>query len=68
MTEKQLVALKRERSRLLDAWRVASEGQKSSIVVRIADIDEELEQYQQKKSTPKHRKFTKNNIQLLKKV
>jgi len=68
MTDTQLMTLKKERSRLLDAWRSASAGQKNSILMRIADIDEDLEKYQQKKSSPKQRKFTKNNIQLLKQV
>jgi len=68
MTDTQLMTLKKERSKLLDAWRVASAGQKNSILMRIADIDEDLERYQPKKSSPMHRKFTKNNIQLLKQV
>ncbi|MDN5323924.1 MAG: hypothetical protein PWQ67_2378 [Clostridia bacterium] len=68
MTDTQLTTLKKERSKLLDAWRIAGSGQKNSILMRIADIDEELEKYQPQKSKPKHRKFTKNNIQLLKKV
>ncbi|NLT94387.1 MAG: hypothetical protein GXW85_02460 [Clostridia bacterium] len=67
MTEAQIMNLKKERSRLLDAWRVASASQKNSILMRIADIDEELEKYQPKKA-PSNRKFTKNNIKLLKRV
>jgi len=68
MTERQLASLKKERSRLLDAWRIASPGQKNSILMRIADIDEDLEKYLPQKPAPKHRKFTKNNIHLLKKA
>jgi hypothetical protein len=67
MTDTQIMNLKKERSKLLDAWRIASASQKNSILMRIADIDEDLEKYQPKKA-PKHRKFTKNNIQLLKQV
>ncbi|MGI6227724.1 MAG: hypothetical protein ACOYJ1_15905 [Peptococcales bacterium] len=67
MTESRLLALKRERSKLLDAWRIASSGQKNSILMRISDIDDELETHLPKKA-PKQRKFTKNNIQLLKQV
>ncbi|NLW24576.1 MAG: hypothetical protein GXY91_04965 [Clostridia bacterium] len=68
MAEDKIEALRRERSRLLEAWSIASSGQKNSILVRIADIDEELEKYDSKKSFPKYRKFTKQNIQLLKRA
>jgi len=68
MTDMQLVNLKKERSKLLDAWRIASSGQKNSILMRISDIDEDLEKYLPANPYPKHRKFTKNNIQLLKQV
>ncbi|MFZ7104765.1 MAG: hypothetical protein ACOWWO_19185 [Peptococcaceae bacterium] len=68
MTEAQITTLKRERNRLLDAWRIASSGQKNSILMRIGDIDEELEKYQTKDETPKYRKFAKNKIQLLRRV
>lgn len=67
MTDAQIMNLRRERSKLLDPWRIASASQKNSILMRITDIDEELERYQPKRA-PKHRKFTKNNIQLLKQI
>ncbi|KJS19412.1 MAG: hypothetical protein VR72_18735 [Clostridiaceae bacterium BRH_c20a] len=68
MTDMQIVNLKKERGKLLDAWRIASSGQKNSILMRISDIDEDLEEYLPASSSPKQRKFTKNNIQLLKQV
>ncbi|MFZ5943902.1 MAG: hypothetical protein ACOYVD_07310 [Bacillota bacterium] len=68
MTDTQIASLRRERSRLLDAWRAASSGQKNTILMRITDIDEELELYQPEKKEPKFRKFTKNNFQLLRQV
>jgi len=68
MTDTQLLTLKKERSKLLDAWRIASAGQKNSILMRIADIDEDLEMFLPAKAAPKQRKFTKNNIQLLRQV
>ncbi len=48
MTENQLNALRRERSRLLDAWRNAEGSNKMAILVRIGDIDEELGKYADK--------------------
>lgn len=68
MTDSQINSLKKERNKLLDAWRIASSGQKNTILMRIGDIDEELEKYQARQNTPKYRKFAKNKIQLLKRV
>ena len=64
MSEK-LALLKKERSKLLDAWRTASEGQKGSILTRIADIDEDIEFYEPKQEKAMNSKFRKNRIQLL---
>jgi len=49
MTNTNLLTLKKERSKLFDAWRIAGVGQKNSILMRISDIDEELEEYKSKK-------------------
>lgn len=67
MTDSRLLTLKKERNKLLDAWRIAGTSQKNSILMRISDIDDELERHLPKKA-PKQRKFRKNNIQLLKQV
>ncbi|KJS21235.1 MAG: hypothetical protein VR72_11460 [Clostridiaceae bacterium BRH_c20a] len=45
MTNTQFKKLKKERGRLLDAWRTADTVQKNSILIRIIDIDEEIERY-----------------------
>jgi len=45
MTNTQFKSLKNERGRLLDAWRNADTVQRNSILIRITDIDEELERY-----------------------
>jgi hypothetical protein len=44
MTEEKLNSLHKERARLLDAWRSANTSNKMSILVRIEDIDEQIEQ------------------------
>jgi len=62
LTENQITLLKRERDKLIDAWRQASIGNKSSILVRIADIDDELEKYQTKKSSQKRKKSKKYSL------
>jgi|GEM_PF-2040183 cystathionine beta-lyase family protein involved in aluminum resistance len=42
MGDDKLNSLYRERTRLLDAWRNAGEGNKMSILIRIDDIDEQI--------------------------
>jgi hypothetical protein len=42
MTEKKLNSLYKERAKLLDAWRMANETNKMSILTRIGDIDEQI--------------------------
>lgn len=61
-----MAELREERSKLLDAWRMANSGQKGPILTRIADIDDDIERYGPKDTQKaKVSKFRKNNIQLL---
>ncbi|KJS82426.1 MAG: hypothetical protein JM58_15075 [Peptococcaceae bacterium BICA1-8] len=55
MTDTQFITLKKERNRLFDAWQITDTIHKNSILMRITDIDEELEEYQTKKSVLKKR-------------
>lgn len=58
MTETQAISLRRERSRLLDAWRNAKGSNKMSILVMIDDIDAQLERHNFNKplvETPRRR-------------
>ncbi|HHX97173.1 MAG TPA: hypothetical protein GX687_06950 [Clostridia bacterium] len=42
MYERKLNSLYKERSRLLDAWSLANNRNKMSILVRIGDIDDQI--------------------------
>ena len=43
MREIKLSRLKEQRGKLIDAWLTANSKQKGSLVVKISDIDDELE-------------------------
>ena len=57
MTNTQFKKLKKERGRLLDAWRTADTVQKNSILIRITDIDEEIERYHKNNCVSNERKY-----------
>ncbi|MFZ5942674.1 MAG: hypothetical protein ACOYVD_01060 [Bacillota bacterium] len=57
MTNTQFKTLKKERGRLLDAWRNADTVQKNSILIRITDIDEEIEQYHKNNAASTKRQY-----------
>ncbi|MFZ5945371.1 MAG: hypothetical protein ACOYVD_14800 [Bacillota bacterium] len=57
MTDIQYITLKKERGRLLDAWRNADIVKKNSILMRITDIDEELEKYQKNNCISNERRY-----------
>lgn len=64
LNRNQVEHLKEERKKLFNAWQTASGSNKTSILTRISDIDEDLERYMPKKNK-RFRKFTKNNVKLL---
>lgn len=61
---KQLVE---ERKKLFSLWQnMDASQQRTTILMRISDIDDELEKYKPKTAKKvKHRKFTKSNIKLI---
>lgn len=56
MIEKKLNSLYAERSRLLDAWSLAGQNNKMSILTRIGDIDEQIAIIKEKTAMPHNHK------------